>query len=189
MRKMTIPAAFAATAALITVAVMLMVSNTVSLHAQARPVSSYAEDRAEIEDLQARYLFALDFHDPDLYVSTFTPDGVLDYGSGDVKGREAIKEVIARMPSPATTAGLRPAAARHNISNIVIKVDGNKAAGRSYWFHYSNDNPQRKGVFDGFGHYEDELVKTNGQWLFTKRKIYNEGRDEWAYKGGKNPAW
>jgi hypothetical protein len=71
----------------------------------------------------------------------------------------------------------------------VIKVDGNKAAGRSYWFHYSNDNPQRKGVFDGFGHYEDELVKTNGKWLFTKRKIYNEGRDEWAYKGGKNPAW
>jgi len=36
---------------------------------------------AQIEDLQARYLFALDFHDPTLYASTFTPDGVLDYGS------------------------------------------------------------------------------------------------------------
>jgi hypothetical protein len=189
MRKMTVPLAFAGTAALITAAVMFMVSNAVSLQAQARPVSSYAEDRAAIEDLCARYLFALDFHDPDLYVSTFTPDGVLDYGSGDVKGREAIKAVIARMPSPAATAGLRAAAARHNISNIVIKVDGDKAYGRSYWFHYSNDNPQRRGVFDGFGHYEDELVKVNGKWLFTKRKIYNEGRDEWAYKGGKNPAW
>jgi hypothetical protein len=33
------------------------------------------------------------------------------------------------------------------------------------------------------------MVKVNGKWLFTKRKIYNEGRDEWAYKGGKNPAW
>jgi hypothetical protein len=29
----------------------------------------------------------------------------------------------------------------------------------------------------------------NGKWLFTRRKIYNEGRDEWAYKGEKNPAW
>ncbi len=38
-------------------------------------------------------------------------------------------------------------------------------------------------------HYDDELAKTNGKWLFTMRKIYNEGRDEWAYKGGKNPAW
>ena len=52
-----------------------------------------------------------------------------------------------------------------------------------------NSSTKRTGVFDGFGHYEDELVKVNGKWLFTKRKIYNEGRDEWAYKGGKNPAW
>src|SRR5271166_2420981 len=153
MRK-TIPVPVAVTAVLITVVVMLMASAAVSLRAQARPVSSYAEDRAAIEDLQARYLFALDFHDPDLYVSTFTPDGVLDYGSGDVKGREAIKAVIARMPSPAATTGLRAAAARHNISNDVIKVDGDKAFSRSYWFHYSNDNPQRRGAFDGFGHYE-----------------------------------
>ena len=96
MRKMTVPLAFAATAVLITVAVMSMAARPVSSYAQARQVSSYAEDRAAIEDLQARYLFALDFHDPDLYVSTFTEDGVLDYGSGDVKGRQAIKEVIAR---------------------------------------------------------------------------------------------
>ena len=93
------------------------------------------------------------------------------------------------MPKLAATPGLRTAAARHNISNIVIMVDGDQAASVSYWFHYSNDNPQRKGVFDGFGHYEDQLVKVNGKWLFTKRKIYNEGRDEWTYKGGKNPAW
>ena len=31
--------------------------------------TSYGEDRAQIEDLQARYLFALDFHDPTLYAS------------------------------------------------------------------------------------------------------------------------
>jgi hypothetical protein len=189
MRKMAVPLAFAAIGALITVLVMSMASRPVSSYAQTRPISNYAEDRAEIEDLQARYLFALDFHDPDLYVSTFTEDGVLDYGSGDVKGRQAIKEVIARMPKPASTPGLRAAAARHNISNIVIKVEGNKAYGTSYWFHYSNDNPQRRGVFDGFGHYEDEMIKANGKWLFTKRKIFNEGRDEWAYKLDKNPAW
>jgi hypothetical protein len=97
---------------------------------------------------------------------------VLDYGSGDVKGRQAIKDVISRMPSPAAAPGLRAGAARHNISNIVLKVEGNKASGR-----------------DGFGHYEDELVKVNGKWLFSKRKIYNEDRDEWAYKGTSNPAW
>jgi hypothetical protein len=42
--------------------------------------TSYADDRAEIENLQARYIFALDFRDADTYASTFTEDGVLDYG-------------------------------------------------------------------------------------------------------------
>jgi len=63
---------------------------------------------AQIENLQARYLFALDFHDPQLYASTFTPDGILDYGEGDVKGREAIIKVIAGMPGnrpPASPSG------------------------------------------------------------------------------------
>jgi hypothetical protein len=154
---MTVPLAFAGLGALITLLLMSMGTNLVSGYAQGRTASSYAEDRAAIEDLQARYLFALDFHDPDLYVSTFTEDGVLDYGSGPVKGRQDIKDVIAKMPKPAAVAGKRAGAARHNISNIVIKVDGNKAQGASYWFHYSNDNPDRRGVFDGFGHYEDEL--------------------------------
>ena len=74
MRKMTIPLACAAVSAL-ALAVMSMTTGPAGFYAQTRPVSSYAEDRAAIEDLQARYLFALDFHDPDLYVSTFTEDG------------------------------------------------------------------------------------------------------------------
>ncbi len=154
MRK-TVLLALAGTTALVTAAVMFMVSNMVSLHAQSRPLSSYGEDRAAIEDLQARYLFALDFHDPNLYVSTFTPDGVLD--------------TTSRISSSRWTATKRP---QSRIGSTIPTT-----------------NPQRRGVFDGFGHYEDELVKVNGKWLFTKRKIYNEGRDEWAYKGGKNPAW
>jgi hypothetical protein len=182
VRKLILPLITAGVAVLVTLAVSSMTSTAAG--------SSYAEDRSAIEDLQARYLFALDFKDPDLYVTTFTEDGVLDVGSGEIRGRKAIHDVIAKMPNPQTSSadGLRPAVGRHNISNIVLKVTGNKAVGRSYWFHYSNDNPQRKGVFDGFGHYEDELVKVNGQWLFTKRRIYNEQRAEWAHKGG-NPAW
>jgi len=53
----------------------------------------------------------------------------------------------------------------------------------------STFNPERRNTIGGFGHYEDELVKVNGQWLFTKRKIYNEGSARWQYKGGVNPAW
>ena len=121
MRKIVVPATAAAAAA----AAVVMIGAVSSMTSWAA-TSSYADDRSAIEDLQARYLFALDFHDPDLYVTTFTEDGVLDYGSGIVKGRKAIHDVIAKMPSPRATEGLRPAAARHNLSNIVLKIEGNK---------------------------------------------------------------
>lgn len=171
------------------IAVLLLAAAVSSRSAQ----SSYAEDRAQIEDLQARYMFALDFKDADTYASTFTPDGVLDYGPV-VKGRDAIKKLIAEMGKRASdeaskdTSGLRPAVGRHNISNIVIKIDGDKATGRAYWFHYGNNNPKRTAGLDSFGHYEDEMVKVDGKWYFSKRKIYNEQVADWAFKG-TNPAW
>lgn len=152
---------------------------------------SYAEDRALIENLQARYMFALDFGDVDKYLATFTPDGILDIGDGEIRGYEAIRKIIGAMPKANASKDapkLRPATGRHNITNIVIKVEGNKASGRAYWFHYSNNNPERTAVLDGYGHYEDEMVKVKGQWLFAKRRIYNEGVEKWASKPG-NPAW
>jgi len=155
--------------------------------------SSYADDRAAIEDLQARYMFALDFKDADTYASTFAPDGVLDYGP-QVKGRDAIKKVIADMgkraadQAAAEEPGMWPSVGRHNISNIVIKIDGDHATGRAYWFHYSNNTPKRTAALDSFGNYEDEMVKIDGKWYFSKRKIYNEQVKDWIYTGG-NPAW
>lgn len=156
--------------------------------------TSYGEDRALIEDLQARYMFALDFNDAERYVMTFTEDGVLDIGDGEMRGRDSIRKILARMPEPKETAEakdapkLRPATGRHNISNIVLKIDGDKATGRAYWFHYGNNNPQRTPGLDSYGHYEDEMVKVNGVWLFSKRKIYNEQVEKWAAKPG-NPSW
>jgi len=47
----------------------------------------------------------------------------------------------------------------------------------------------RDGILDvGYGHYEDDLVKIDGEWLFAKRRIYNEGNEAWAAPPG-NPAW
>ena len=63
--------------------------------------AGYGDDRALIEDLQARYMFAFDYGDPDGYAGAFTPDGVLDYGGGEIKGRKAIAEFIATVRPPA----------------------------------------------------------------------------------------
>jgi hypothetical protein len=159
----------------------------------ASAAGSYAEDRAKIEDLQARYLFALDFRDPEAYAATFTEDGILDYGVGEIKGRDAIGAMVENMRQNAErqraedSSGLRPAAGRHNITNIVIEVNGDTAVGTSYWFHMGNANPERAAQLNSFGHYEDEMVKVDGEWLFSKRKIYNEQVAEWA-AGMENPV-
>jgi hypothetical protein len=147
--------------------------------------AGYGDDRALIEDLQARYLFAFDFGDPQGYAGTFAPDGILDFGQGEVRGREAIAKFIAdgrkrtEEARTRTPAGERPSIGRHIINNMVIKVDGNKAHGVAYWTHMTSGSNGR-GTVDFFGHYEDDMVKVKGQWLFARRRIYNEAIPEWA---------
>jgi len=67
-------------------------------------------------------------------------------------------------------------------------VEGNRARSVAYWFLMVNDNAERKSQLDSYGHYEDELVKVNGQWLFSLRKIYNEEVPAWAWTSDGNPA-
>ncbi len=153
----------------------------------------YARDRAEIEDLQARYLFAFDWQDGEAYASTFTEDGILDFAGGVIKGRAAIQEEIETfgiMLDKRNAALLpeRPARLRHYISNVIIKVEGDTAKSRSYWWEFNNDQRDRTPYVGAYGHYEDDLKKVNGQWLFSKRKIYNERRAEMA-SGDESPGW
>jgi hypothetical protein len=147
--------------------------------------AGYGDDRALIEDLQARYMFAFDYGDPEGYAGTFTENGVLDYGAGEIKGRKAIAEFIAagrkrtEEARAKTPAGQQPTVSRHIINNMVIIVNGNKARGLAYWTHMTS-GANGRGTVDFFGHYEDEMVKVNGQWLFSRRRIYNEAIPEWA---------
>ena len=151
--------------------------------------SSYGDDRAMIEDLQARYLFAFDWGDAEGYANTFAEDGVLNFGWGEFKGREAIKGFVNQdngRGEQRAPEGERPLVGRHIISNIVVKIDGDRATGRAYWTHMTT-NSTGYGTVDFFGHYEDDMVKVNGEWLFSRRHIYNEAVAEWA-AGRNNPV-
>jgi ketosteroid isomerase-like protein len=160
-------------------------------HHASEKQTSYAEERAFIEDLQARYMFALDNDDLDTYVSLFTKDGILDIGMGEWKGRDSIQYILESIPEEVNEeedTTLHRTTGRHNISNIVVKIKGDTAWGRAYWFHMSNENPERRAQLNSYGHYEDVMVKVNGEWLFSKRKIYNEEIAAWAAREG-NPCW
>ena len=153
---------------------------------------SYAEDRASIEDLQARYMFAMDWQDADAYAATFTEDGVLDWALGVARGRDAIRAEVHGMRAAfarreAVDAPRRPARLRHFITNVTLKIDGDEATGHAYWMELNNDVRDRWPYVGGYGHYADDLRKIDGVWLFARRKIYNEILDTRAATG-PNPA-
>jgi hypothetical protein len=153
----------------------------------------YAADRAAIEELLARYLFALNWRDAEAYASTFTEDGVLDWAGGVAEGRAAIAEemrgadAVFGEKEPAD-APHHPARLRHFITNFVLKTDGDAATVRTYWLELNNDNRKRWPYVGGYGHSEDALRKVDGAWLFARRTIFNEILED-RTAGSENPAW
>jgi ketosteroid isomerase-like protein len=149
--------------------------------AAAPAFADYANDRAEIENISARYMIAVDAGDIETVMSTWAEDGVLDWVGGVENGKAAIRKAMSgfgggavrgKIPANATTRQR----SHHHILNHVIDVNGNTAKTVAYWFALTNNTPQKDVQLLYFGHYEDELVKQNGHWLFKKRKIYNESQ-------------
>jgi ketosteroid isomerase-like protein len=142
--------------------------------------ASYADDRAEIENLSNKYMVAVDAGDIETVMSTWAEDGVLVWVNGTENGKAAIRKAMSNfggarkvdIPEGATS---RPRT-RHQIINHVIDVNGNTAKTTAYWFAFTNNTPQKDVQLLYFGHYEDDLVKVNGKWLFKKRHVYNESQ-------------
>ena len=150
------------------------------LAASGACLASYADDRAEIENLSNRYMVAVDAGDIETVMSTWAEDGVLDWVGGVERGKPAIRKAMSGfaggrhvdIPEGATS---RPRT-RHQIINHVIDVTGNTAKTTAYWFALTNSTPQKDVQLLYFGHYEDLLVRQNGHWLFKQRKVYNESQ-------------
>jgi ketosteroid isomerase-like protein len=147
-------------------------------------LAGYADDRAEIENLSNRYMIAVDAGDIDTVMTTWAENGVLDWVGGVEHGREAIRKAMSGFGGAAAGSIPEGATSRqrthHQIINHVIDVNGNTAKTIAYWFAITNKTPQKDVQLLYFGHYEDDLVKQNGHWLFAKRKVYNESMNNRA---------
>jgi hypothetical protein len=159
---------------------ILAISAACLLGLSGAALAGYADDRAEIENLSNRYMVAVDAGDIETVMTTWADDGVLDWVGGVENGKAAIRKAMSNfggsrpvtIPEGATS---RPRT-HHHIINHVIDVNGNTAKTIAYWFAMTNNTPQKDVQLLYFGHYEDDLVKVNGKWLFKKRKVYNESQ-------------
>ncbi|MEI9850503.1 MAG: nuclear transport factor 2 family protein [Sphingomonas sp.] len=178
----------------ILLAASLMAAAVPSAPAAAGP--SFGEDRAEIENLMTRYLFALDGRDPETYAATFAPDGSVVFVRGEIKGREALAEMVRNLERIGGFTGEErsfpgsakaPPVVRHMVTSTMIEVDGDKAKAYSYWFQISTVNYRRTPEVLGFGHYEDDLVRIDGAWRFQRRQVFNETLDSRRSKPDQYP--
>ncbi len=142
-----------------------------------------SEDRVAIEQLWAKYAQALDTADPEFYSSLFTPDAYLEVDGKPYKGRQAIQGVVRDIRQklqvdklPADSHGRRFGPIRHILSNLIVDLHGDRATSESYWTEIISNGKNAQGVGNPpsvlkMGRYEDELVKQNGKWLYSKRII------------------
>ena len=118
-------------------------------------------DRLEIDDLLARYTFAVDAGDWDRLDDVFTEDAVIDYtATGGIAG--PFPEVKAWLAAtlPVFTA------MQHYVAQRQVRLDGDRAAVRAYLFNplvIDRDDGSRWWKLIG-GAYVHDLVRTPAGW-------------------------
>jgi hypothetical protein len=114
-----------------------------------------ALDYVEIQQLYARYNYAIDSGDVEAYVALYTPDGSFN----TYEGHEGLRTFMKNR---------RGGTRRHWNTNLVITPSPEGATGAVYLMFV--DVGTKPPTVTGAGKYEDLLVKTPQGWRFKKRR-------------------
>lgn len=132
------------------------------------------EDRIAVEDVMARYVWAVDSLDADGYVAVFTEDAVIDSNGSISKGHNQIRRIVTGLiqrRDDNMAKGLPTSNLYHVVSNVRISFPApGEALHQSYWQTVRRDN-DGKMTAAAMGRSEDRLVKRNGTWLIQSRTL------------------
>lgn len=128
-----------------------------------------ADDRFAIQDVVAKYCWALDTGDMDALVACFTPDARLIeevFEEPDIwEGHEGIRRVSQHYANAANFPGRQ-----HHTTQLLVEGDSEKADAKSFIIVTEcHGEPPYLVRFTGY--YTDKVVKVDGQWLFKERTI------------------
>ena len=132
------------------------------------------EDRIAVEDVMARYVWAVDSLDAEGYVAVFTADAVIDSNGSISKGHDEIRNIVTSLMKRRDdnkAKGLPTANLYHVISNVRVTFPKpGEALHRSYWQTVRRDKSGAM-IAAAMGRSEDRLVKRNGTWLIQSRRL------------------
>ncbi len=127
------------------------------------------EDTKQIHDLLIRYGLMLDGKDFKGYSELFSKDAVWIGGFGAHRTPAGIEAMLVKYMGPAAP-GTRNKDNFHLLTNEIIEVDGDRAKAVSKLIFYIK-SPEGRPTPQMAGHYDDEFVRENGQWKFSKRVV------------------
>ena len=123
-------------------------------------------DYAEIQHLAVRLNQGADFHDSEMWVSVWTPDGVWTRTDGRAyEGHEGLAEY--RRTRRVETGGRTET--RHWTNSLVVTPTLDGATGRSYYMMMDVSTTPPTPI--SAGHYEDVFAKTSDGWRIKRRVI------------------
>lgn len=116
-----------------------------------------------IGETLARYCRGIDRCDVETLKSVFWPEAIANYGEADQKAMAWCDAVIGALKTMLRT--------QHAISNILIEVDGDRAAAETYCRAYHEvETPQGRREMMVGGRYLDSLERRNGEWRILRRQ-------------------
>ena len=123
------------------------------------------EEKDAIRELQARYCFHFDNAEFDRWLNLWTPDGAFDLGQrgGRLVGRDRLSKFLRSIPLTNGSPLMR-----HCVMNSIVEVDDKRAKAWCYVVVIHGGKPL--GITLA-GRYEDQLIKSDGGWLFQERKV------------------
>ncbi len=144
-------------------------------------------DKLECMELIARLAKGIDRCDADMVRACFHPDATDDHGAFKGAAEEFIEWVMPLLHSMKRT--------QHVIGQTLMEVNGDKAAGESYFLaHHNIETPDGEIFMIAAGRYLDTFERRDGTWKISHRHaIYDwnstvPSTDNWDRDDPDNPS-
>ena len=138
-------------------------------------------DMEAIKRVKYRYWRCLDKKTLDEIADCFTEDAVADYGPKiKLQGRKAIVDFLK--DSMPRFVGV------HHGHNPEIEVTSGMTAKGIWALYYNIIDVQANTVLRGWGFYEDEYAKEDGEWKIKSSKLIRTFAESWE-RQGKPGKW
>ena len=144
-------------------------------------------DKLECMELIARLAKGIDRCDADMVRACFHPDATDDHGAFKGAAEEFIEWVMPLLHSMKRT--------QHVIGQTLMEVNGDKAAGESYFLaHHNIETPDGEIFMIAAGRYLDTFERRDGTWKISHRHaIYDwnstvPSTDNWDRDDPDNPG-